>query len=355
MKQSLMAKWAIWLKKNLFHTPINCIISIIFITLIFIFLSKIIDWLFINSVWDGDSAVCREASGACLSFIKDKFNFIIFGFYPRELYFRPILSMLVFFSLIFYSKSPKRWNRKLIFKWIIGVIIIAILMRGGIFYLSPVEASKWGGLPLTLLLSFVGFLFSYPLGILLALGRTGNLKLVSKFCVLYIELIRGVPMISLLFMSSVILPLFLPSGMVIEKLLRAQIAIILFISAYLAEVVRGGLNSIDKGQYEAADALGFNYFNKMALIILPQALKTVIPPTVNTVIGMFKDTSLVLIIALFDLLMTTKTSLTDSNWLGFSLEAYVFVSIIYFIFCFSMGQYSRNLEVYLSKGEKVDG
>lgn len=158
-------------------------------------------------------------------------------------------------------------------------------------------------------------------------------------------------MISLLFMSSVMFPLFLPEGIVIDKLLRAQVAIIMFISAYLAEVVRGGLAAMPKGQYEAADALGLNYFNKMRLIILPQALKIVIPPTVNTIIGMFKDTSLVMIIALFDILMAAKTALTDSSWLGFSVEAYLFAGFVYFILCFSMGNYSRRLEFELSKGQ----
>ena len=230
-------------------------------------------------------------------------------------------------------------------------ILFFWFMRGG-FGLEVVTNDKWGGLPLTLMLATIGIIFSYPLGIVLALLRRSNLKILKTLSVLYIELIRGVPLISVLFMSSVMFPLFLPEGVNFDKLLRAQIAIILFVSAYMAEVIRGGLASIPKGQYEAAHTLGLSYFDTMRLIIVPQAIRVVIPPTVNTAIGMFKDTSLVLIIALFDLLNTTKTALRDPEWLGFSLEAYVFVGIIYFVFCYSMSKYSRGLEAQFGMKER---
>lgn len=345
-----MQNTAIWLKKNLFSSPGNTMLSITVVSLVLMALGPLINWLVINSVWKGTAADCREASGACLVFIREKYQFILFGFYPREALWRPILSIALFIAFLWWSKEPKRWSKRLLWRWLKLLLLITLLMKGGMFGLEHVSVDKWGGLPLTLLLSFFGLLFSYPFGIILALGRTGTLPLIRIFCVTYIELIRGVPMISLLFMASVMFPLFLPDGVSFPKLLRAQVAIIMFMSAYMAEVVRGGLMAIDKGQYEAADSLGLNYWQKQMKVILPQALKIVIPPTVNTSIGMFKDTSLVVIIALSDLLMTTKTALKDPKWLGFSVEAYLFSALIYFIFCFSMSRYSNRLEEEFSYG-----
>ncbi|MCF8059740.1 MAG: amino acid ABC transporter permease [Bacteriovoracaceae bacterium] len=346
----MMQGFAKWMKKNLFSTPINSAISLILLGLLVKLLGPFLNWLVFNATWEGTAQTCRHNDGACLVFIKEKFIFILYGFYPRELLWRPTLAIAFFIGLCFYSREISRWNKRLLSYWLILILIWAFLLKGGLFGLESVSLDKWGGLPLTLILAVIGIIFSYPLGILLALGRTGYLPLVRSFCLGYIELIRGVPMISLLFMASVMFPLFLPDGLVLPKLMRAQIAIIMFMSAYMAEVVRGGLAAVDKGQYEAADALGLSYWQKMLKVILPQALKIVIPPTVNTAIGMFKDTSLVLIIALSDLLMTTKTSLKDPKWLGFSVEAYVFVALIYFIFCFSMSRYSKRLEKEFSYG-----
>jgi general L-amino acid transport system permease protein len=337
-------KSARWMKKNLFSSALNSVITIIIFCLIIKIITPLIGWVFIDGIWEGTAQTCREGSGACVIFIKEKFLFILFGFYPREELWRVITSLFIFLAALWWSKEPHRWNQKLLAHWAVILILIFVLMRGGYFSLVHVGIDQWGGLPLTLLLSFVGFVFSYPLGVLLALGRTGSLPLIRVLCVGFIELIRGVPMISLLFMASVMFPLFLPEGVNIPKILRAQLAIVLFMSAYLAEVFRGGLAAVDKGQYEAADSLGLSYIKKMTFVILPQALKIVIPPTVNTTIGMFKDTSLVVIIALFDLLMTTRTSLKDPKWLGFSLEGYIFVSFIYFVFCFCMSKYAKRLE-----------
>ena len=214
--------------------------------------------------------------------------------------------------------------------------------EGGIFGLTAVETAEWGGLPLTLLLSVFGLTAAYPLGVLLALGRQSQMPAIRWLCMIYIELIRGVPLISLLFMSSIIFPLFLPEGITIDKILRAQVAIILFTAAYIAEVVRGGLQGMSRGQYEAAESMGLNYYLTMRLIILPQALKIVIPPTVSILISAFKDTSLVVIIALYDLLKTTQTVLSNPEWMGFSREAYIFMAILYFLGCFSMSNYSRK-------------
>ena len=259
--------------------------------------------------------------------------------------------MLMLFGLLFYSRDRKHWTKFLGYAWAIGLAAMGVLMRGGIFGLSPVETTQWGGLPLTLLLSVFGLTAAYPLGVILALGRQSQMPVVKWMCVIYIELIRGVPLISLLFMGSVIFPLFLPEGVTIAAILRAQIAIILFTAAYIAEVVRGGLQAMPRGQYEAADSIGLSYFLTMRLVILPQALKIVIPPTVSILISAFKDTSLVVIIALWDLLKTTQNALSNPEWMGFSREAYIFVAILYFLGCFSMANYSRKLEKELSTEE----
>ncbi|MDD0853479.1 amino acid ABC transporter permease [Halobacteriovorax sp. GB3] len=333
-----------WLKKNLFSSYINSFLTVVILFLLSYFSYQFIDWFFIKGVWRGDSSVCMQSEGACVSFIINKARFIIFGFYPDESLWRPITAMGLLFALVFYSKEPKRWNKRILYQWLAFFFWAYLLMKGGMLGLSTVDSSKWGGLPLTLMLSVIGIGASYPIGIILALGRRSKMPLIKSLCVGYIELIRGVPMISLLFMSSVMFPLFLPEGVQLNKLVRAQIAIIMFVSAYMAEVVRGGLQAVDQGQYEAAESLGLNYYQTMRYIILPQALKIVIPPSVNTAIGLFKDTSLVVIIALFDLLSGAKASVQDSEWLGFSVEAYLFVAAIYFIFCFAMGKYSRRLE-----------
>lgn len=352
-KRSLprMESAALWMKKNLFSTPQNSVLSIFIIAILLKTFVPFFNWLLIEATWTGDAATCREASGACLSFIREKFIYILFGPYPRSEIWRPTLVILSMFTLLWWSKEPHRWNKKLV-KWWGSFIILGWFLLSGGLGLIRVESSSWGGLPLTLILSFVGIALSYPIGILLALGRRSEMAFIKSLCVIYIELIRGVPMISLLFMSSVMFPLFLPEGVSIDKLLRAQVAIIMFISAYMAEVVRGGLAAIEKGQYEAADALGLNYFQTMRFIILPQALKIVIPPSVNTAIGMLKDTSLVIIIALFDLLSTTKAALKDPEWLGFSIEGYLFAAFIYFVLCFSMGKYARRLEIEFHRGHK---
>jgi general L-amino acid transport system permease protein len=337
-----------WIRANLFNGWLNSLLTIL--TLIFLWrtVPPLLRWMFIDSVWFTSGAQCREVDGACWSIITTNFRFIIFGFYPFDQHWRPTVAMLLLFGLLFYSQDRNHWKKSLGWAWITGLVLMGLLMKGGIFGLSPVETDQWGGLPLTLLLSVFGLTAAYPLGVVLALGRQSTMPTIRALCVVYIELIRGVPLISLLFMGSIIFPLFLPEGITLGKILRAQVAIILFTAAYIAEVVRGGLQAMPRGQYEAAESLGLNFFLTMRLIILPQALKIVIPPTVSILISAFKDTSLVVIIALFDLLKTTQTSLVNPEWMGFSREAYIFVAILYFLGCFSMANYSRRLERELS-------
>jgi general L-amino acid transport system permease protein len=237
--------------------------------------------------------------------------------------------------------------------WLATVTVVGVLMWGGVFGLRFVPEDQWGGLPITLILATFGLVFAFPLSILVALGRRSReLPAVRVLCVLYVELIRGVPLVALLFMASVMFPLFLPNGIDVNALLRAQTAIILFAAAYLAEVVRGGLQALPKGQSEAAEALGLSWWQRTFLIILPQALRLVIPPLVNTFIGFFKDTSLVLIIGLFDLLTMGKVALSDPPWQAFSTEVYLTLGVIYIAFCYSMSRYSRGLERDLNQSQR---
>jgi general L-amino acid transport system permease protein len=333
-----------WMKSNLFNGVLNSILTIVILFLLYKIVPPFIRWAFIDSFWLSTSEQCRAGHGACWSIIPANIRFILFGFYPHELHWRPFVAIIMLVSLLLYSKNRAHWNKSLCYLWITGLVTMGILMRGGIFGLRGVESDQWGGLPLTLMLSVFGMFAAYPLGIFLALGRRSRMPAIKTVCILYIELIRGVPLISLLFMSAVLFPLFLPQGLTVNKILRAQVAIIMFTAAYIAEVVRGGLQAITRGQYEAAESLGLNYVQKMRLIILPQALKIVIPPTVGILISAFKDTSLVVIIALYDILKTTKSALANPLWTGFSPEAYIFVALIYFVCCYTMSNYSRRLE-----------
>jgi general L-amino acid transport system permease protein len=336
-----------WLRDNLFSSWPSAIATCAILWLAWKLVPPLVDWALIDAVWrPTDSRACRQAAGggACWAFIAEKHRFILFGTYPFEQHWRPALATVILVSLWVFSAMRRFWNGWLAAVWAAGLALIATLMWGGAFGLAYVENERWGGLILTLLLATFGVAFAFPLSILLALGRRSQMPLLRTACIAYIELIRGVPLISVLFMASVMLPLFLPAGVSIDKLLRAQLALILFAAAYLAEVVRGGLQSIPRHQEEAADALGLSWWGKTRLVILPQALRMSIPPLVNTFIGYFKDTSLVLIIGLFDLLSTVKVSLQDPAWSGFGVEAYLFVSAVYFLFCFAMSAYSRRLE-----------
>lgn len=338
-----------WLRENLFNNWFNSILTILTLWFLWWTVPPLIKWAFIDSHWFSEPAVCREGHGACWSVVSRNIRFILFGFFPEDQQWRPALTMILLVGLSVWSRDRRRWKKSLGIIWLAGIAVMGWLMHGGLG-LPVVETGKWSGLPLTLLLSFFGMVFAYPLGVLLALGRRSKLAAIKSLCVVYIELIRGVPLISLLFMSSVMFPLFLPEGVTIDKVLRAQVAIILFTAAYIAEVVRGGLQAIPKGQYEAADSLGLNYSKTMRLVILPQALKIVIPPTVGILISAFKDTSLVVIIALYDVLKTTKVTISNPEWMGFSTEAYLFLAVLYFICCYAMSSTSRKLEKELHTG-----
>lgn len=338
-----------WSRKNLFSNPVNSLLTVFLVVVCANFLWVALDWGFVNSTWNSTATECREGDGACWSFIQEKARYILFGHYPESQQWRGLLFVFTLFLLFFTVQFRPLWSKALLLSWAILPLLTALIMRGGFLGLELVAIEQWGGLPLTLILAFVGIVASYPLGIILALGRRSSLPIIRTLSVCYIELIRGVPLISILFMGAIMFPLLLPEGVVISKVLRAQVAIILFSSAYMAEVVRGGLQAIPKGQYEAAQAIGLNYTKTMALVVLPQALKIAIPPSVNTFIGLFKDTSLVFIITLTDLMFTAKAALKDSDWLGFIVEGYVFVALTYFIFCYLIGHASSRLERELAR------
>jgi len=343
-----------WLRENLFNTWYNSLLTLVILWAGFNIVPAMIDWLVLEAVWHAaPPEACREAAGACWAFLHEKGRFILFGLYPYDEQWRPTLAVALALGLIAVSGDRRSWGRWLAVAWALGIVAIALLIRGGALGLSYVPNNQWGGLPLTLGLSIVGLVFAFPAGILLALGRRSDMPAVKAICVAYIELIRGVPLITVLFMASLLIPLFLPQELSIDKLLRAQIGLIMFAAAYLAEVVRGGLQAIPRGQYEAADALGLTYWQKMRLIILPQALTIAIPPLVNSFIGFIKDTSLVVIIGLFDLLGATKSALSEAGWRPMYKEGYLFIALIYFVICYSLSKYSQALESRLETGRRA--
>ena len=348
-----------WARANLFNGWLSTAVTLALIYLIGRWAIGFFQWGVLNAVWSvpqgaagPDPAACQAArgTGACWAMVGDKYRFILFGRYPYDEQWRPAIVVALFIGLYAISAMRRFWTRGLIGVWLATLTVIGVLMWGGILGMEYVPQDSWGGLPITLILSTFGLAFAFPLAVVVALGRRSqNLPAVKAMCVVYVELIRGVPLITLLFMASVMFPLFMPPGLNPDKLLRAQVAFILFAAAYLAEVVRGGLQALPKGQYEAADALGLSYWKKTGLIVLPQALRLVIPPLVNTFIGFFKDTSLVLIIGIFDLLTAGKVAITDPAWQPYSSELYLLLAGIYFVFCFVMSRYSRGLEQEFSR------
>ena len=356
-----------WLHKNLFATPTDAALTIVGVLFIAWLLPPFIRWAVLDAVWSGPNrTVCATTiqggiqpdgwSGACWAFVNAKFAQFMYGRYTFAERWRVDLTAIMFVALLVPLLIPrvpyKFWNAILFF----GVfpIVAFFLLVGGWFGLRYVPTSEWGGLLVTMVLSFVGISVSLPLGILLALGRRSNMPVIKVICVTFIETVRGVPLVTVLFMASVMLPLFMPAGMTFDRFLRALVGVALFASAYMAEVVRGGLQAIPKGQYEGADSLGLSYWQKTGLIILPQALKLVIPGIVNTFIGLFKDTSLVYIIGMFDLLGIVRQNFADANWASAQtpMSGLLFAGFVFWIFCFGMSRYSIWMERRLDTGHR---
>ena len=357
-----------WLRTNLFATPKDTVMSIIALLILAWYVPQMVNWLFIDAQWTGaDRAVCATVaqsggsqpegwSGACWAFIGSRFDQFIYGRYPLDQRWRPTLVGILFVALLVPMLMPSAPRKGLnaILLFLVLPIIAFFLLSGGAFGLEVVETPLWGGLMVTLILSFVGIAVSLPFGILLALGRRSKMPVIKTLCIIFIEVIRGVPLITVLFMASVMMPLFLPQGWTFDKFLRALIGVSIFASAYMAEVIRGGLQAIPKGQYEGADSLGLSYWQKMQLIVLPQAIKLVIPGIVNTFIGMFKDTSLVSIIGMYDLLGIIRLNFADASWASpvTPLTGLIFAGFVFWIFCFGMSRYSAFVERRLDTGHK---
>jgi general L-amino acid transport system permease protein len=343
-----------WIRANLFSNWVNTLLTFIGLYLIWLIVPPIIEWAFIKADWVGSSRADCSREGACWVFIGERFSQFMYGFYPAELRWRVDLSvwLAVIGAAPLFIPAFRHKVRYGLAYLVIYPLLAYWLLHGGFLGLSTVSTTQWGGLMLTIVIAAVGIAGALPLGILLALGRRSEMPAIKVICVTFIEFWRGVPLITVLFMSSVMLPLFLPEGMNLDKLMRAMVMVIFFEAAYIAEVVRGGLQAIPRGQYEAAAAMGLGYWRSMLLVILPQALKLVIPGIVNTFIALFKDTSLVIIIGLFDFLNSIKRATADPAWLGMSTEGYVFAAAVYWIFCFAMSRYSMHLERKLDTGLK---
>ncbi|TPJ74888.1 amino acid ABC transporter permease [Mesorhizobium sp. B2-7-1] len=356
-----------WVRKNLIGSVGDAVLTVLGIAIVLWIVPQVVNWAFINAQWTGpDRSVCATAAqggiqpdgwtGACWAFVNAKFGQFMFGTYPIEERWRPILVAILFVVLLVPMLIPRvpRKGLNAILLFVALPIVAFFLLVGGAFGLEHVETARWGGLLITLSLSFVGIAVSLPMGIVLALGRRSKMPIVKWLCIVFIEMVRGIPLITVLFFASVMLPLFLPEGVTFDKYLRALIGVSLFAAAYMAEVIRGGLQAIPKGQYEGADSLGLGYWQKMSLIVLPQALKLVIPGIVNTFIGMFKDTSLVLIISMFDLLGVVKQNFADPNWATPQTpkSGLIFAAFVFWLFCFGMSRYSMYTERRLDTGYK---
>jgi len=335
-----------WLRKNLFAGWGSTLATFIIAGLALYWLPLLLDWAVFKAVWRADHEACRALAhgGACWGVIAEKFRPILFGRYPYEEQWRPLLATLLLVGMLVASCRYAQRGRRLLLAWTLALALVFWLMGGG-FALNAVETARWGGLPLTLLLSIGGMASAFPLAVLLALGRRSTLPAVRKLCAIYIELIRGIPLVSVLFLAAFLFPLFLPRGLSVDVLLRVLAGLSLFAAAYLAEVIRGGLQAIPKGQLEAAAALGLNYWQTQRRVVLPQALRATLPSLMNSFISTFKETSLVTVVSLYELTGALSLALSgDPNWRQFYLEGYLFIAAIYWCGCFALSRYSQRLE-----------
>lgn len=304
-----------------------------------------LNWAILDAaIWPAEPAACRDLEGACWSFVVAKSGQILFGIYPIEERWRPLLVSFGLLVLIGYTLRPAAWRPRLAAIWALALPGALLLMFGGLAGLSYVATTMWGGLPVTLILTVTAVGGAFPLAVLLALGRQSGLPALRGLCVAFIELTRALPLLSILFIASIMLPLLLPEWLLPDKFFRAMIALLLFAAAYLAEVIRGGLQAVPPGQSEAAQALGLGYWRIQRQVVLPQALAVVIPSLTNTIIVMIKNTSLVMVVGLFDLISSGRAALADPEWSSPAMETYLFIALIYFALCFGFGRFAGALE-----------
>ena len=342
-----------WIRANLFGDWKTTLTTVIVGGLLLWFVPQILNWALLRAVWVPDLNACHaDDAGACWGVIAEKYRLILFGRYPFEQQWRPLVATLLMVSLLVVSCIRAFWRPWLAGAWIVVLIVFFALMYGGVAGLSKVETDRWGGLPLTILLSTLSIVAAFPIALLVAMGRRSKLPAIRSFCTIYVELIRGVPLISVLFMASFMFPLFMPPGFSIDVLIRVLVGLTLFSAAYMAEVIRGGLQAVPKGQVEAAATLGLSYWQTQRKIVLPQALAMVVPGIMNNFIATFKDTSLVTIVSLYELTGSMQFALdSDSNWRPYKIEGYFFIALIYFAFCFAMSRYSRWVEKRVNRGK----
>jgi general L-amino acid transport system permease protein len=343
-----------WLRANLFHDLPTSLATIVIGGLLLWVLPNLFQWAVGTAVWRPNLQACdAEGAGACWGVIAEKYKVIFLGRYPVEEAWRPVVATFLMISLLVVSCIRQFWKSSLVGLWLVVLAAFFGLMHGGFAGMSVVTTDRWGGLPLTIMLSTLSIVASFPLGLLVALGRRSDMPAIRTICVVYVELIRGVPLISVLFMASFMFPLFMPAGTTIDVMLRVLVGITLFMAAYTAETIRGGLQALPKGQVEAAITLGLSYWQTQRKIVLPQALAMVVPGLMNNFISNFKDTSLVTIVSMYELLGALGLALSgDPEWHPFILEGYIFVALVYFVFCFSMSRYSRWVEKQVNKGKQ---
>ena len=340
------------INKNINNNTFNAVLTLLIIFLTILAIPPSLNWMILDATISGDTKeACSTTEGACWTYIKVWFRRFMYGMYPNDFHWRINVAFVVLlaFAFVGYFVKGKLKNYLTfyyaIFYPIIAFIIIYFLISGGSFGLEWVETNAWGGLSLTFIVSFFGLIFCFPLGMILALGRRSDLPIIRYISIGYIEFWRGVPLITVLFMSSVMFPMFLPSDAFVDKLVRVIAAIILFEAAYVAEVIRGGLQALPKGQYDAAKSLGMGYWKMQIFVILPQALKLVIPGIANTFLALVKDTPLIFVVGLSEVVGMLQMAKTNPKWLGYAMEGYIFASILFWIICYAMSRYSYYLEV----------
>lgn len=342
-----------WAQRNLFADWKTTLGTLIIGGLLVWLLPQLLHWAIFTAYWRPDAQACHaDGVGACWGVIAEKYRLILLGRYPFEEQWRPVVATLLMVGLLVASCVRLFWKSWLPVLWVAVLVAFFTLMSGGVLGLTKVETDRWGGLPLTILLASLSIVMAFPIALVVALGRRSKLPAIRTFCTIYVELVRGVPLISVLFMASFMFPLFMPQGVTVDVLVRVLAGITLFAAAYMAEVIRGGLQAIPKGQVEAAATLGLSYWQTQFKIVLPQALAMVVPGIMNNFIAIFKDTSLVTIVSLYELTGSMGLALnSDADWRPYKIEGYIFIALIYFVFCFSMSRYSLWVEKQVNKSK----
>lgn len=342
-----------WARTNLFGDWRTTLGTLVVGGLLLWYVPQFLHWALFSAEWRPDAEACRlDRVGACWGVVAEKYRLVVFGRYPFDEQWRPLVATVLMVGLLVASCTRAFWRPWLVLLWALVLFAFFALMYGNVFGLSRVETDRWGGLPLTILLASLSIVLAFPVALLVALGRRSGLPAIRSLCTVYVELVRGVPLISVLFMASFMFPLFLPEGMSIDVLVRVLVGITLFAAAYMAEVIRGGLQAVPKGQIEAAATLGLSYWQTQRKIVLPQALAMVVPGIMNNFISIFKDTSLVTIVSLYELTGALGLALnSDADWRPYKIEGYLFIALIYFAFCFSMSRYSLWVEKQVNRGK----